>query len=427
LNGLFLNFVNNLSSEDIKVEAQKASTFFCRKRKLSLPQLITTLMSFTRAGVQVEVDRLFQYLSFGKKQVVTYSRSAFSQARSKLNASVFDYLRTHQLEYFHKHAVVYKRWHGYRIIAVDGSTLNLPATKELADYFGVFSNQFQLCPAAQVSVAYDVCNNLVLDTSIEPYNKGEKEMAAGHIKKLATADSIFVFDRGYMCVHLLKTLMDQGAKFCFRVNSSWRDIYQKMEKASDLDYCFKKSYTYYFNNVAYKLADNLEGLRIVKIPLSSTENEILITNLNDTTLFTLSTLKELYQRRWAAEELYKRLKYVIHMEFFTGKSVESIKQDFLARILLLNFASMIETQQIQPEIDKKQTCNKYPLQPNRTQIHAKLKDSFFAIIFGSNTHYHLQRIIELLQKCYDIVRKNRSFQRNLLKRRKRKPLNYKAP
>lgn len=425
MNGLFSDFVNNLSSEDIKVEAQKASAFFCRKRKLSLPQLITTLMGCTRAGVQIEIDRLFQYLCAGKK-VITYSRSAFCQARRKLNAGVFDYLRDKQLAYFHKHGVVYKRWHGYRIIAVDGSTLNLPANQELADHFGSFSNQFELCPAAQVSVAYDVCNKLTLDASIAPYSKGEKEMAVKHIDKLATADSVFIFDRGYMCVFLIKHLVDQGTKFCFRVSSSWKDIYRQLENASDIGYCLKKGYSYCFKEVSYKLDKDLDGLRIVKIPVSSTEEEILLTNLNDPSLTTLADLKELYEMRWAVEETYKRLKQVCQVEFFTGKSVEAIHQDFLARVLLLNFAAIIETQQLQPEIDKNKSISKYPLQPNRTQLYAKLKDNLFAIMLGSNLADQLERLMIYTLNCYDIVRKNRTFKRNLInKRRKRKALLYK--
>lgn len=426
LNGLFSDFVNNISNEDIKVEAAKASTFFCRKRKLSLSQLIVTVMGFTRAGVQVEVDRLFQYLSANKSRVITYSRSAFSQARRKLNANVFHTLRTRQLEYFYKHAAVNKRWYNYRVIAVDGSTLNLPVAKELIDRFGCLANEHRVCVSSRVSIAYDVCNHLTMDAAINPYTMGEKAMTLNHITKLASADTIFVFDRGYTSLFLIKALVEHEAKFCFRISSSFKEIYRQLERASDLDYSFPQSCRYSFNGRSYKLDKAIEGLRIVKIPLSDTEDEILLTNLNDRKLFGLRELKELYQMRWTVEETYKRIKHVCQVEFFTGKSEEAIRQDFLARILLLNFASMIETQQVQPEIEKRSHTNKYPLQANRTQIYAKLKDNLLSILFGVRICYQLERLMKFLRNCYDIVRKNRSVKRKMPNQKKRKALLYKA-
>jgi hypothetical protein len=129
--------------------------------------------------------------------------------------------------------------------------------------------------------------------------------------------------------------------------------------------------------------------------------------------------------RWTIEECYKRIKQVAQLEFFSGKTPIAIQQDFYSRIIMLNLSSMIETQELQPQIDIS-SPSKYKKQVNRTQVMLKLKEFSYDLFWKENPEIELQKMLVLLYKCKDDVKPNRSFKRKKSFKYKRKPLQYKA-
>lgn len=430
--GLFSHTLTAITNEEFLSKARGTSCDFTRRRKFSLKDLTLTLLGFTRAGVKVELDRFFKFLSQERPQVITYTPSAFSQARKKLHENAFIYLRDLQLAYFNTNALVKRYWNEYRVIAIDGSSLNLPNEPCLTTYFGSNKNQnAQVSTGAKISVAYDVCNHLVLDASIERIDKSEHSIAIAHLNKLNPHTDILVFDRGYPSISLALNLHQQGFKFCFRLSTAWKEAYGLLIGKQDVDWILKKGRRYKIGNgrEAY-LTEDVNGFRLVRIKLANGHTEVLFTNLSDRSLFTIPSLKELYKMRWSVEECYKRLKQIGQIEYFSGRTVVAIKQDFFARIVMLNMSAMIETQCVQPNLNIKEKLKnrnrKYQLQANKTQIWAKIKDFMYEIFWTINRKHSIHKMLQLMLECYDIVRPNRSFNRNIGYRYKRKPLMYKA-
>ncbi len=64
--------------------------------------------------------------------------------------------------------------------------------------------------------------------------------------------------------------------------------------------------------------------------LPSGEIEVLATSLMDEQKFQTGGFKELYFLRWGVETFFAKLKGRLSLENFTGKSVESVKQDFFS-------------------------------------------------------------------------------------------------
>jgi hypothetical protein len=391
--------------------------------------LVLTLIGLGRNGVQVEIDRFFQYLAKDKTSVQSFTKSAFTQARQKLKSKAFLYLNKKQLAYFDEHAPNKAHWHGHRIVAIDGSTLNLPDAACLKAHFGVFGNQQEKkAVGAKISIAYDVCNHLILDAEITKTKGDEKEQARGHLSKLNPQTDILVFDRGYPSYLFFDRLQKEGFKFCFRLSSGWREAYRLLADQNDVSWTVPKGYRVKDGSEKeIPLKEAIVGLRLVKIPLTNGDYEVLVTNLTDTGHYTLAVLKELYHLRWTIEECYKRMKQVTQMEYFSGRTVRAIEQDFYARIVMLNMMAMMETQSLQPELQKAKTNRqKHAMQINRVQAMAKLKDSFLAIAYGTNIKLTIEKMLKVAVKCYDIVRPERHFKRNKCYRYKRKPLMYKA-
>jgi hypothetical protein len=387
-------------------------------------------MGFSKCGIQTELDRFLKSTSFSSNSIETISKSAFSQSRQKLKPNAFIELYKKQLNYFNQKAPKKSFWKNKRIIAIDGSVINLPTSDELFNDFGYGRNQYEniVNISAKCSFAYDVENELIIDAQIDSVNTSEKEIAVRHLSALDPENDILVFDRGYPAFWLITLLLEKGFEFCFRVPSFWKDAESLMDSnQQDAEWVFEqgkltkaKMAPYLKYNVQPK--DELK-LRMSVIKLKSDENEILITNLYDMKKYTLSDLNFLYNKRWGIEECYKLFKKVMQVENFTGKSTIAILQDFYAKVLMFNTSSMIRTQAISHDTKK----NKYKVQTNKTQVLAKTKDYLIALFYKNDLVIEINNLFLLLNKCYDIVREGRSFIRLPRGARRRlRGLNYKG-
>lgn len=385
-------------------------------------------MCFTRPSVQTELDRFFKAISSSPYNIQTISKSAFSQARKKLKPDSFIELNNTIISYFIKNAPFQKNWKGKRVVAIDGSSLNLPNHNELKEDFGFTSNQYDEIIRAKCSFAYDVCNELVLDAQIDKIKTGEEDLAVRHLKNLNSQTDILVFDRGYPGHWLIGFLMKQGYKFCFRLSKSWIDAADLIKSGkSDIDWVMKWRSN---RNVRHLKKDNIplkiNGLRLVCVELTSGEKEVLATNLTDRKEYSIDDLKVLYHMRWSVEESYKLLKKVLHMEHFTGNTTFAIKQDFFAKVFMMNLSSLVRTQGARTkQKDKKEL--KHKNQINKTQAIAKTKDFLINIFYSHDIRTWVDNLILLISNKTEIIRRGRSFPRyDSTIRRRHKTLNYKG-
>ncbi|MGA1840903.1 MAG: hypothetical protein ACMUIU_09780 [bacterium] len=114
----------------------------------------------------------------------------------KLSHSAFIELIYKGIEFFTKHFSP-KTWHGFRLLAVDGSTAKVPRTEEVSDYFGTWNPaKGESCPVARVSQMFDVLNHIINDALIAPKSQGERYLAAQHFAYIGPQDLILL-DRGY--------------------------------------------------------------------------------------------------------------------------------------------------------------------------------------------------------------------------------------
>jgi hypothetical protein len=407
------------------MRSRTGSTAFIRKRKLSFKDLLVNLMSFTRPGVQTELDRFYKAISKSPASFESISKSAFTQSRKKLRPEAFTELSDEQLTYFKEHAPCQKNWLGKRVVAIDGSLLNLPHTEEIEQSYGSIPNQHEKVVSARCSFAYDVCNELVLSSAIAPRASCEKDLAVGHLGCLNPSTDILLFDRGYPSQWLMGLLMKQGFQFCFRLSTAWKEAYQQVATTDDVNWSMTRRSKKDLGKLrSYNLSSKLDGLRLVAIDLSSGEKEVLVTNLSRTT-YGIETLKDLYHMRWGVEESFKTFKKTLHIEHFTGKTVQSVKQDFYARVFMLNMASMLRSQGV--GIHAKAFPDKYDRQANKTQTLAKLKDFLPDLFYKSSLRKLVEQLVKIIKKRMDIIRPGRSFPRpQTSSRRRAKIINSKG-
>ena len=134
-------------------------------------------------------------------------------------------------------------------------------------------------------------------------------------------------------------------------------------------------------------------LRFVRVTLKTGEYEVLVTSLLDEEMYPTAEFLTLYGKRWGIESFYGILKTRLDLENFTGKSVESILQDFYSTILLTGMESIL-TADAQTMLDTKKT--KYPQTVNRAVSFNVIKNEVLDLFLGSeDTSFITEKLTKL--------------------------------
>ena len=359
---------------------------FTRNRILPFDKLMWGIMAMEGNSLNKELFDIFNM----KGDAPFISKSVFVQQRNKLKHEAFERL----FRDFNRETSPYDSalFNGYRLLAVDGSDLNIACNPDSDTYFGPECNrsdkgfnQFHL------NVMYDLMNCVYTDAVIQPAPKEhEVEAARIMIRRLPESDSrsIIIADRGYASLDLMATVRDKKADFLFRIPNGLLTELRDMPDADfDIDLGFtivtdqkketrelrkqgkvkwlpglstkgktKKKVTW-FHPSPYRME-----LRVVRFRLDTGEYETIATSL-EREEFSVALLKELYHKRWGIETSFRELKYAIGLTSFHARKEESIKQEIYARLVVYNFCTRI-TNSI---VTEQKEDNIYEYQINVTQ------------------------------------------------------------
>jgi len=315
---------------------------------------------------------------------------------------------------------LWKTWLGFRLLAIDGSTINIKGDQYCKLYFGLIDNGSETPYAlARVSQCYDVLNHICLAANITPNSLGERELALEHLQAIPNLNDLIILDRGYPGFCFFRQILDSGRQFCARTAvGSWTTITEPFLQSGlneqIVDYAPSKEIKAECKRLG--LCSAPMKLRLIRIELNSGETEILITSIIDNQLYPYELFNELYHLRWPIEEAYKILKCRIEIENFTGKSVLAVKQDFFARILMFNLTSMLIAP-IDDQAEEKSKNTKLDYKVNRTEAFRKMKEFGILLFFRKPIEQIINRLHQFFMRKLTAIRLNRSFPRNINKRK----------
>jgi hypothetical protein len=416
-----IDFLKKIIFSEIFLSSNKQSSKnFIRNRILPFHNIIFFLMNLLKGSYQDELDYFFKAIDHSESFVRKVTKSAFCKARKKLKFEAFTKLNMEAVNYFYDRFSP-KKWFGFTLLAIDGSTVKIPRTTEVEKHFGVWSvNSQNPCPLARISQMFDVLNKITVDAIISPKAIGERELCEGHFLKLMPNDLVLL-DRGYPAYWLFNLILSWSGNFCARVQvGKWIPI-KKFFRSGKLQKIIRLKLPASSIAKCRDLGlDTLDlKLRLIRIELENGETEILITSLVDTEEYPPEIFLDLYHHRWPVEEDYKVMKCRIEIENFTGKSVLSVYQDFHARIFSKNLTAIM-TFPARLEIEQKNQDKRYSSQLNFTQAISKMKDTI-VLLFNRPLEI-VKNLISALHvlfvKTVEPVRPNRKFPRNhkILKR-----------
>lgn len=395
---------HKIGSQDFLSFCRKKPNCFLRNRKMPFENLIYFMLNSVKKTLQIELTNFMQSFSMHKN----ITKSAYSQQRMNLKHEAFIELNNFLIEKTYAEMPI-KRWNGFRLIGVDGSTLELPKSEEIMNDFG----QDNGVPMARISTMYDLLNEFILDSTISNYTSSELYLAINHFSKLMPNDLV-IMDRGYGAKWLFYLFFQNKTDFVIRVQRGFgketdefysSKEYSKIIDVSDLP---KKSKKVFKTINPFKF-------RLVKVILENGEIEVLATSLLDENLYHQQIFKDLYFKRWGTETNLNHLKNHVELANFTGLSTLSIMQDFYANMLITNIQSMI-LQDARQKLDNNN--KKYEYKLNKNLSLGYMKDRVITILKTGNPNYY-DELIKLFLIEPVPIRPERKNPRNT-KRHKRK-------
>jgi hypothetical protein len=387
-------------SQETLDTARFTENSFTRNRGMSFPDALAFMLDMRKTTLQTRLNLYFERVKGGDP----ISQQAFSKLRMNFDHSPFETMARELVKKEYSGQYQLPLWNGYHVFAIDGSYLQLPRVDALRDEFGVRGARGKGggCPSAGISVLYDVLHGWALDPIITQANMNERVECEKHIgflsQKLAhiTENSIITIDRGYPSLDLLKKLQNSRLKYLARCKSQYVPEIDTAPKGDSV-----------------ATLENDVSVRIIKFELPSGEIETLVTNLFD---LEGSLFPELYALRWKIENAYFILKRELCVEKFTGKTPNSIRQDFWAGMVLLNSVAVFQEEAdevVQERYENKPVKHEY--RARTSGLIVTLRDRFiFAVLCGVPmlAPEEMEHIIRMMAREVSPIRPGRSYPRH---------------
>ena len=299
-----------------------------------------------KTGLQREMDSFFRETEDETFSIRRVTKGAFSQSRRKLAPEAFLKLNEIIWRDFYKE-VDYLGYHGHKLLAVDGSFLNLPDHASIREEFGtrgmgrgrIRGKKQSMC---LLSMLYDPVNYLTLDVQTDHMDASELQLLLRHLNKVEK-DDILLLDRGYPARYMFSILQSKGSHFIVRMKPNWLPVKEFLKsRKQDITITMEvpdgdfERYRQQFPSMKKKVK-----CRLVKVLSEDGKQQVLCTSLLDTAKYKLAELGELYRIRWAIEEGYKMYKARVQVEAFTGRTAIAVKQDIYAKAMMMTLCAAL--------------------------------------------------------------------------------------
>ena len=172
--------------------------------------MVSTILNLFKESVEYNIFTILPGIS---SKVVT--GAAFSKARYKISLSFFKDLSEILADY-HKHHPS-QLWRGYQLIAGDGSTVGLPPSRQIKDFFGIYSQKGESIKSclAQIFMFYDVFSGAILSKRISKMENVERTLFNACLEELPSRKSVVILDRGFGYFHILKKTLHIKTGFLY--------------------------------------------------------------------------------------------------------------------------------------------------------------------------------------------------------------------
>jgi hypothetical protein len=281
------------------------------------------------------------------KSPTRVTEEAFTQARQLMPMSFWTALIVILGDRFQRRRGKWTRWKQFRLLALDGTTVSLPAWQKLKAHFGTAKNgKSKPRTQARMVMLQLALVRMPWRYTVGPVDRGERTMAAELLDFLYENDLVLL-DRGFWSYGLLHQIQDQQAFFAIRLAKQIK--LRRIKRLGNRDWL-----------VEWKMPtgprwrksglDKTIQLRLVEYRIPGFRPSAIVTNVLDPKNVSrqdwvrLATETEpgderlgigLYHRRWEIETTFRELKITQGMQAnLRGRTPETIYYEIAGHVLL---------------------------------------------------------------------------------------------
>jgi hypothetical protein len=327
--------------EEVLADTGRASQ---RERLLPAPAVVYYVMALAlwREAPLEEVLRVvcegLQWLGGGQAGAVQASKSAISQARTRLGSQVMRQLAERVLRPLATPGAPGAWYRGLRVMALDGSCMDVADEAANAEYFGYPGASLgqSAFPQARLLGLVECGTHVVTAAEVAPYSHSEQEMAAKMLPAKLVPGMLVLADRNFYGFKLWRIACASGAKLAWRVKSNLKlPVEQMLPDGSFLS-------TVFDSEDRHRRAGQV--VRVIDYTLQNSatpaqDSYRLVTNIPDPTEAPALEVAALYHERWEIEGVFDEFKTHLRANstVLRSKTPDLVLQE-LWGLLLAHFA-----------------------------------------------------------------------------------------
>jgi hypothetical protein len=329
----------HLPYEWIEYAVQASGSASVRRRRLPAQQvvwLVIALALYRHQSISEVVDELDLALPAADASFV--SKSAITQARQRIGVAPLAWL-------FHESA---RNWagqdqaqylfKGLSLFAMDGTTLRTADSAANREHFGASAaahGRIGSYPQLRAVTLTALATHLVRDAVSGPYDINEMIWARELIARVP-ANSITVFDKGFMSAQLLCNLVSGGENRHYIIPAK-SNLRWEVVSGRDGDQIVRMRVSPQARTKCPDLPEFWQARAVLAIDTRGRQR-ILLTSLTDRRRFKAADVISCYERRWQIETSYHELKQsMLGMELtLRSQTVEGVYQEFWGALIAYN-------------------------------------------------------------------------------------------
>jgi hypothetical protein len=279
-----------------------------------------------------------QWLGGGEAGAVQASKSAISQARTRLGSQVMRQLAERVLRPLAAPGAPGAWYRGLRVMALDGSCMDVADEVANAEYFGYpgASRGQSAFPQARLLGLVECGSHVVTAAEVAPYGHSEQAMAAKMLPAKLKPGMLVLADRNFYGFKLWQLACASGAKLAWRVKANLKlPVEQVLADGSYLGTVFDSSDRHRSAGQVMRVIDYTRQ----DSATPPQDRYRLVTNILEPAQAPALELAALYHERWEIEGVFDEFKTHLRANstVLCSKTPDLVLQE-LWGLLLAHFA-----------------------------------------------------------------------------------------
>ena len=301
------------------------------------------------------VARVLAWLTSQGRQVCDAGTGAYCKARAKLTEVFLWFVACDVGQQLEEQAPEDWRWHGKRVVLVDGSTLSMPDTEANQQAYPQSRSQRPGVgfPILRWVALLGLATGAVLDSAFGPYRgkqTGETALFRTLLPSLRQGDVILA-DRYYCSYWLVALLLAQGVDVVFRKHHLRHTDFRRGRRLGVHDHIVtwtKPQRPEWMDQATYDSLPKTLALREVRTQVATpgcrVKDLIVVTTLSDHETYSKEEILDLYHERWHAEIDLRSIKTQMKMDILRCKTPEMVRKEIWAHLLAYNLVRKVMAQ-----------------------------------------------------------------------------------